>query len=305
MPLATTLRSIAETNGKAWPLQIYVLSDGFSEDTKTKIIESLPKGSCSIRWAPVDLTPFEGLSTLRHISRTTYARLLLASVLPDEVPRALYLDADLLVLDDLGPVWELELDGAVLGAVIDERLDRHIKLGNTSLGGAPLPGVGDYFNAGVLLIDLARWRAERIPEKAMEYLERCPHSLYSDQDALNVACDGTWKKLDPRWNYYQIDLERPISESSPAQRPGILHFHGCLKPWDPGSLNLNAGFYDSFRARTLFARKPLEKLRHVPIVMWSRFKRLLKRSVIARHAWNRLQALQSTGEPKAGRRLSA
>jgi lipopolysaccharide biosynthesis glycosyltransferase len=303
MPLATTLRSIAETNRSAWPFQVYILSDGFSENTKRKVIDSLPKGSSSFRWLPADLAGFEGFSTLQHISTATYARLLISSKLPDRVDRVLYLDADILVLDDLAPIWEVDLEGAVLGAVVDERLSTHIKIGNTSLAG--LPRVRNYFNAGVLLIDLARWRAERIAEKALGYLERCPHSPYSDQDALNVACDGLWKKLDPRWNYYQIDLQKPISDLSAAQRPGIVHFQGWSKPWNPRSLNLSAGFYDSFRTRTLFACTPEERLRHVPLVIWSRLKRVLKRSVVVSHVWNQLRSLRSRDGRNTARRLSA
>jgi lipopolysaccharide biosynthesis glycosyltransferase len=303
MPLATTLRSIAEANRSAWPLEVYILSDGFSENTKRKVIDSLPEGSFSLRWLPADLATFAGFSTLQHISTATYARLLISSKLPDRVHRVLYLDADILVLDELARIRELDLEGAVLGAVLDERLSAHIKMGNTSLAG--LPSVRDYFNAGVLLIDLARWRAERISEKALEYLAQCPHSPYSDQDALNVACDGLWKKLDPRWNYYQIDLEKPLSDLSAAQRPGIVHFQGWSKPWDARSLNLNAGFYDSFRTRTLFACTTEERLRQVPLVIWSRLKRVLKRSVIVSHIWNQLRSLQSRDGRNTDRRLSA
>ena len=241
MPLATTLRSLMEANPNAWPLEIYILSHGFSEDTKSRILDSLPQGSCSIHWVPVDLTPFTGFSTLDHISSTTYARLLIPSILPQEVSKVLYLDADLLILDDLQSVWSLDLEGAVMGAVSDERLDAYIKMGNTSLGGLPLPSVRDYFNAGVLLIDVAGWRSERIPEKALEYLKRCPNSIYSDQDALNVACDGLWKKLDSRWNFYQIDLQKRLADLSESERPGIIHFQGGQKPWDPRALNSNAG----------------------------------------------------------------
>lgn len=305
MPLATTLRSITETNRRSWPLDIYVLSHGFSEHTKERVVDSLPKGSCSIRWVPVDLTPFAAFSTIRHISSATYARLLLPAILPDRIARALYLDADILVLDDLGPIWEVDLGDAVVGSVVDERLDNQVKLGNTSLGGLPLPRVRDYFNAGVLLVDLARWRTERIPEKALEYLQSFPHSVYSDQDALNVACDGVWKRLDPRWNYYQIDLEKSISDLSAAERPGIIHFHGCHKPWDPTSLNLNAKFYNDFRSRTLFARTAGETLRHTPIVIWTRLKRILKRFVIVRHLRDRRQRLPPAESRDARRRMSA
>jgi lipopolysaccharide biosynthesis glycosyltransferase len=305
MPLATTLLSVTEANCRAWPLQIYILSCGFSRKMKAKITDSLPKGSCSIEWVEVDLTAFAGFSTLRHISSTTYARLLITNSLPEEIARALYLDADLLVLDDLGPICGVDLDGAVVGAVVDERVTTHIKMGNTSHAGMPLPCVHDYFNAGVLLIDLTKWRTRRIPQKAMEYLEQYPHSAFSDQDALNFACDGLWKKMDPRWNYYQIDLESPVSDLSDEQRPGIIHFHGGCKPWDPRSLNFNAKFYDSFRSRTLFARTLGERWKYVPIVIWAHLKSVLRRSRGVRYVWDQLKWLQSRDGSNSARRLSA
>jgi lipopolysaccharide biosynthesis glycosyltransferase len=303
MPLATTLRSIAEANRSGWPFEVYILSDGFSENIKKKVIDSLPEGSASIHWLPVDLSAFARFSTLRHISTATYARLLIPTMLPDRVHRVLYLDADILVLDDLSPIQKLDLEGAVLGAVLDVRLNAHINMRDTSIAG--LPRVRGYFNAAVLLIDVARWRAGQVTEKALEYLRRYPHSPYSDQDALNVACDGLWKTIDHRWNHYQVDLEKPLSDLSAAQRPGIVHFHGGLKPWDARSLNLNAGFYDSFRSRTLFACTPEERLRRAPFMIWSRLKRILKRSNVLNYVWTRLRSRQSPDGPNTARRLSA
>lgn len=304
MPLATTLLSIAEANWRAWPLQIYVLSCGFADNVKAKIIGSIPQGSCSITWIPVALTAFARFSTLRHISSATYARLLITNILPKEISRVLYLDADILVLDDLSPVCEMDLDGAVFGAVVDERINAHIRMGKTSLGGMSLPRVQDYFNAGVLLIDLTKWKIARVQEKAMEYLELYPHSAFSDQDALNFACDGAWKRLDPRWNYYQIELKKPISDLSEEQRPGIIHFQGWSKPWDPSTFNSNAKYYDSFRSRTLFALTPGEKWRQAPIAMWSRLKSILRRFTTVRYIRNQLKR-SSRNEANVARRLSA
>jgi lipopolysaccharide biosynthesis glycosyltransferase len=292
MPLATAIRSIVEANRPSWPLEIHILSNGFSQSAKGRVVDSQPAGSCSINWAHVDLAAFAGFSTLPHISTMAYARLLIPSILPDGILRALYLDADILVLDDLAPLCELDLNGAVVGAVLDKRLDTQIKLGNTCIGGLPLPRVRDYFNDGVLLIDVEEWRSKQIPEKAMEYLRRCPNTVYGDQDALNFACDGAWRRLDLRWNHYQIDLEKPLSKIAAPQRPGIVHFHGWSKPWDPGALNLNAGFYDSFRTRTLFARTLSEKFGSVPTVVWSQVKKGLRQSATVRRVWKRLQPLR-------------
>lgn len=305
MQLATALRSAMDVARHRWPVPVYILSGGFSEIARQRITDSLPQGSCSIRWIPVDLAPYAAFSTLRHISTITYARLAMCEVLPRDLRKVLYLDADLLALDDLSPLLDFDLEGAAVGAVVDERLDAYIKAGYTTMAGSPLPHVDHYFNAGVLLIDLPRWRSERISEKAMGYLQRCPHSAYSDQDALNVACDGLWKQLDSRWNYYQIDLRKRLVDLSPAERPGIIHFQGWQKPWDPAALNLDADFYNSFRSRTLFARTTAEVFRQSPLVAWARVKRTLKRSAVVSCLWNRLRAFAARRRRRSSRRASA
>jgi lipopolysaccharide biosynthesis glycosyltransferase len=250
MPLATTLRSIVEANQANGPLDCYILTDGFSEAAKRRVEESLPAGAAAIRWVPVDLQPFEGLSTLPHISGVTYARLLVAQILPEEVTRVLYLDADILVLKPLDQLWKTDLEGAVVGAV-EDGLDRDLQSGKAGLD--MVPRVRSYFNAGVLLIDLELWRKHRISERAFSFLERNPTSPFSDQDALNVVFDGCWKRLDAQWNF-QSHHETALQGMLPGRRPGIVHFVTSSKPWDPRAWSVNASFYDEFRSRTRFAR---------------------------------------------------
>ncbi len=254
MPLATALRSILDANKKRWPLEFHVLTDRFSDEMRRKVLASLPKRSSTIRWIEVDITSFDEFGTLPHISMMTYARFLLPSIFPESVTKVLYLDADLLVLDDLGLLWDTDLEGAILGAVLDG-LDLHLKNGKPHLDA--VPKVRAYFNAGVLLIDLGRWRQERISEKAIEYMRQYPRSPYSDQDALNAVCDGLWKKLDSRWNcqkFYDKLSMLTLLNMDRTQLPGIVHFTCGDKPWKTGIPNRVTFFYDKFRSRTCFAR---------------------------------------------------
>lgn len=281
MPLATTLRSIAETNAGAWPLEFHVLFSAITQDTRNKLCRSLPKGSASIRWMPVELNVFSEFQTIGHISQVTYARLLIPRVFPASVSKVLYLDADLLVMGALESLWETDLRGAVLGAVTDIGVDQIVKQGGA--GRLGVPEVRDYFNAGVLLIDLDRWRQMRISETALDYLARHPRSPYSDQDALNVACDKLWKKLDPRWNF-QDHINRRISDLLPEGRPEIVHFATAHKPWNTG---LNTELYDEVRRRTLFARTPFEKLLSALRAGWGPLKYLLPLYRVLQHQWRR------------------
>jgi lipopolysaccharide biosynthesis glycosyltransferase len=274
MPLATTLRSLVDANPSAWPIECYVLSDGIAEQTKRNVAASLPEGSAVIRWVPVELSDFARFSTAPHISRITYARLLIAEILPPHIARILYLDTDLLVLGDLLALCSTDLEGAAMGAVLDSYLDSATKQNSPDY--VNVPRVDNYFNAGVLLIDLGRWRGRRIAEKAVEYLSRHPDSPYSDQDALNVACNGQWRKLDSRWNFQGHCLTH-IQKIAPVNRPAIVHFSTKWKPWIVEALNANASFYDSFRSRTRFARTPWERLRDGQKQLWARANNFLRR----------------------------
>lgn len=273
MQLATTLRSITDAHPSGLPLDIHVLVDDFSVDARMKVQDSLPSGTASIRWSTVDLASFQGFSSAPHLSsKIIFARLLLPWLFSDDVRRILYLDADLLVLDDVRPIWDLDLDGAVLGGVLDT-LDLAIKQGTPGLEG--VPAVTDYFNAGVLLIDLPRWRQERVSERAYAYLKEHPQSPFGDQDALNFACDGLWKKLDPRWNF-QDHHETRIADMIPTERPAIVHFVTGQKPWLPSSLSVNAGLYDAFRSHTLFARTHRDRFSDTALAAWRRIKRRVR-----------------------------
>lgn len=264
MPLATTLRSIAETNTGAGCIEVIVLTSYFSPEIRDKVVLSLPDQSVLVRWMPVELQRFQKCSTRTYISKITYARLLLSSLFPKSVGKVLYLDADILVNGNLSPLWDIDLNGAAVAAVVDTDAQAH----GERLKGAEFHNQGDgwrnrsnadYFNAGVLLIDLEQWRQRQISEKALDYMSENPDTPLADQDALNVACAGRWKKLDPGWNY-QTHPSTGYEPMVPEQRPPIVHFAGRFKPWDASSLSVDADFYDGWRSRTRFARTPLEKV---------------------------------------------
>jgi lipopolysaccharide biosynthesis glycosyltransferase len=257
MPLATTLRSIVESNRANWPIDFRIFDTDMSPARKEKVAGSLPAGSAVIRWCAVDLAAFSRCLTHAHISTTTYARLLIPSAVDPHESRAVFIDSDVLVLEDLTPLWQADLEGAPVGAVLDGMEPGRL-LGDARFSG--VPPVREYFNAGVLVVDVERWRREQVSEKALEYLVRCPRSPYSDQDALNVACDGLWTRLGGRWNF-QNHYRAPIGRMTQDARPAIVHFVTFAKPWIAAMRSVNASFYDDFRSRTLYARTAGERLR--------------------------------------------
>jgi len=310
MPLATVIRSLVENNRKAWPLDVHVFWEG-PEAICRRVEESLPPGAASIRWIPVDLDAFQGLATPPGVSRMTYARLLIPSVFAESVERVLYLDVDMLVLGELAPLFGADLRGAVAGAVPDVALARVRGTGEFTIGAAAndnpamagllrfwrqalprVPQVADYFNAGMLLIDLPRWREAHVSEAALAFLQQNPTSPFSDQDALNVACDGKWVRVAPRWNHQDHLLER-IAELDEARRPGIVHFATSDKPWKASAASDNAALWDDYRGRTRFARTRRERAADALQARWVRAKRGLMRVKVLRALWRALKPRQA------------
>lgn len=161
--------------------------------------------------------------------------LVLAEALPQELDSVLFLDADLLVQDDLALLWEDAEGEELIAAVADEGIRlcgsaRGVKQ-RQKLG---VPDAAPYFNAGIIRIHLGQWRQQRVTERALDYLQLVKGEVdFFHQEALNAVLWSDWKSLHRRWNLIASLIGRRYSEPSlrECERPGIVHFAGRCKPW--------------------------------------------------------------------------
>jgi lipopolysaccharide biosynthesis glycosyltransferase len=174
---------------------------------------------------------------VKHWTSAALGRLHVAAVLPEEVTRAVYLDADTLVLGDLTDLIDVDLGGRAVGAVINEvGADRSWTLADTAVysdHGAEPPG---YFNSGVLLIDMDRWRADGVTEQATRIYQRYGQQLRThDQDILNIIFSGAWTPIAGEWNkLVEHSVHGRFGNGRLdylTRREGIVHFIGGVKPW--------------------------------------------------------------------------
>lgn len=248
--------------------------------------------------------------TSHHITRDTYIRLFAADVLPASIDRILYLDADLLVLADLGPLWEVELGDSILAAVPDPfGQDRRAALGLSSQ--AP------YVNGGVLLLNLARWRSIAALERLSAYIEQMGDQLeYHDQDAVNALFAEEIKIIDYRWNVqtrlWRLPRGETPSDPEAVERsmrdPAILHFTTVRKPWLWVMPTPHKGLYWQYLRRTPWrdaapADRRASKLfqRAVNYACYAlrlnyTWERILRRTTLGR-ILVRLQGLMRTAKP--------
>ncbi|MEJ7804281.1 MAG: glycosyltransferase family 8 protein [Candidatus Limnocylindria bacterium] len=197
-----------------------------------------------------------GLPTKDFTRTATWYRIFLPELLAD-VDRVLYLDADLLVLDSLAPLWSVDLRNRWVGAVTNVLQDEHSHR-PASLG---LAGPRVYFNAGVLLMNLEEMRRDRCSHAVFEYgVVNADQLEWRDQDALNVVLGSRRVTLHPRWNCMNSFYSFPktarivgrLALRQALRHPAIRHFEGPgqNKPWHPDADSAARALYLRHARRT-------------------------------------------------------
>ena len=228
-----------------------------------------------IKLTTIDFSRFDAnLAGRGRFSRAVFRRLFLDKILPAHFERIVTLDSDMLIVrPGLERLESFDLSGRPLAAAYDmiflmdfkgDALARQFQRSRRSLG---LSLDTPYFNAGLMAIDRAAWRAEKLTERVTKALRDDPERYpFMEQDALNAALKGNFMAMSPRFNFmgdfFLLDLERRLE-------PIVLHFVNAPKPWELGSWRGEARFAENYRA--WFASSPWPDLAHAPAApLWRR-----------------------------------
>lgn len=116
-----------------------------------------------------------------HVSKTSLLKYYIADALPD-LDKVLYIDSDVLVLHDLNKLYQTDISNVYLAAVKDPSWFFE----NTHVVELNLEERGFYFNSGVMLLNLAKFRQDGLLKQLEDYTND-NFRTYMDQDALNVV----------------------------------------------------------------------------------------------------------------------
>lgn len=248
---ASALANLAHARG----VTVLVFDEGLTRSDRIIL-------SHVVRHAPCDATLIvrSGFSELGvdvptrgHITAASYARLLVPAALPN-VPRAVYLDADVMVTTDMTRLHEMALGDATIAGALDATVPTAATGLFYSYQSLGLPPRTPYVNAGVLVLNLESWRNDDITLHILAFLDSWREQVvFHDQDAINAVCGSTAVVLKPHWNYQQrIEAIRagagrswwrrlrPSRDARAAlANARIIHFSDT-KPWQfPGWLFIN------------------------------------------------------------------
>lgn len=158
-----------------------------------------------------------------YYTQAIFYRLFISSMYK-ELDKVIYLDSDIVLLSDIKDLYNIDLGDNILGVVRDD-----IVANNPAFKIYTKDALGinhdEYFNSGVLLMNLKEYRKNKIEEIFIEILNKSGfHSLAPDQDYLNVACKNKVKYLDKGWNFMPLDKLY-------SGKINLIHYNMFLKPW--------------------------------------------------------------------------
>jgi UDP-D-galactose:(glucosyl)LPS alpha-1,3-D-galactosyltransferase len=247
--VTVALASLARRVDPARALEMFVVDCGIAPRNLARIREALgrtaPRATVRIIDAAAARLPRLVAGPTRLHRPAVLMRILLPDLLPPDVERVLYIDADTVTLDDVGPLFDLDLRGQALWAVEDSGAPDEIARLESDPRAPRFPHPRAYFNGGLLLMDLPKWRASFAGPRALDLIETAPDLIrLADQDALNLSFAGDFGVLPRRWNN-QIRGDRAFVPEFVARGRlgGVLHWAGRRKPWDRGGRCLRADVY--------------------------------------------------------------
>ena len=249
---ATSIISLLENNETIEFIHIYIADDGIKEETKEKLKSMVDKYNADIHFIPLpdpsELLdfPFRNRYQIGH----SYPRMCIARLLPESIERVLVLDSDTLILDDLGELWNMDMEDNILAGVVDcmnlKAFNKQFALGEGQF----------YCNAGVFLVDLKKWREQKIEDEIIKTIkEHNGNVFFFEQTLMNYSCRGKILKLHAKYNaytlFYAFDYDNLLTWRHPTvfyskeevheaiKHPIIIHFTRTFymksHPWKEGS----------------------------------------------------------------------
>jgi lipopolysaccharide biosynthesis glycosyltransferase len=267
MPLAVTVRSVLDNLNPNRKVHLFILDGGIKALNKHKIAQSLDHSRIEVQWVQPSKTDVERLYFLSDSTYpiSAYYRMLLPTLIPDDYKKVIYLDSDVVVLEDLEKLWNLPLGDNYLLAAMDSAnrtlsWPRHLK--HLDLESMSLTPDTKYLQSGVLVIDLEKWRSQQVVDQLIDFVGNHLSLPYPDMDALNFVLANKWGELDPRWNQIPVVYHFPSWQESPysqaeldnvVHNPFIIHYGSKPKPWDHRCIHPRTSLWYDYLNRTAWA----------------------------------------------------
>lgn len=223
--LGASMKSLIENSSKENKYEIKILYTSVSEKNQERI-KKFEQENISIEFVNVSEQLKEinsKLYTRNYFSKTTYFRLYIPELYP-QYDKAVYIDSDTIVLTDIANLYNEDMEDNLLAAIPDGAVQTVPVFQEYVEKVVGVIDYNNYFNAGILLMNLKELREYKLQEKFLYLLEKVKFEVAQDQDYLNRICKGRVKLLDFSWN------RMPVMGGEDKEIK-IVHYNLGFKPW--------------------------------------------------------------------------
>ncbi|MGX8716673.1 MAG: glycosyltransferase family 8 protein, partial [bacterium] len=280
---ATTIISIVKNSQRTFCF--YIFDCGIRPENIEKL-KAWDLGINKINIIPMPkIEIFESFKMRQRYSPAIFYRLAIPEILPN-LDKAIYMDSDMIVLDDLGEVWDIPMQDCTFGAVSNESNPKDKALFITRKRVLGITPETIYFNSGFLLFNIRAIKEFHLAERVIHFLEDNTHNqrvTLPDQDALNVVIDrtkflalplkfncdvnGSWRKagvekpcvlhlFDKVWKYPPCFVEHFLKKVHPYCDKYFRYAR--MTPW-ASEVTRDASLWEVFRCLWKLCLKPIEQ----------------------------------------------
>jgi lipopolysaccharide biosynthesis glycosyltransferase len=257
--VGVSMTSLFENNLDFKNINIYLIDNNISSENKNKLTWICKKYKRTIEFINFDYIGKKlKLNINNSISISSYSRLFLSTVLDESIEKVIYLDCDSIINGSLIELWKKDLSNYYVAGVCDSvSEDTKIKVNMDK--DAP------YINAGMLLINLKKWREHNIEEKFLEFIDSYKGQVFHhDQGTINGVLNEKIFILHPKYNamtpfftmkrreiveYYGLTEFYSENELTEAIRnPIFVHFTPAFvnRPWIKGCKHPLSSLYKKY-----------------------------------------------------------
>ena len=237
--LAVALESLIENSSKKYYYSIKILYTNISEENKKKI-NKYKRENVNIEFVDLNYyieTVKDKLYTRDYYTNTTYFRLFIANLYP-QYNKAIYLDSDIVVLGDIAELYNQDMGDNLIAAAPDDVIQTTKVFQEYAEKVVGVADYRNYFNAGILLMNLDEFRKFDFQNKFLYLLETIKFTVAQDQDYLNRLCKGIVKIIDKAWDTMPIG-----NETLEEKDLKIVHYNLADKPWHYDNIKYKEYFW--------------------------------------------------------------
>lgn len=254
---------------------IYLLTTGIKTDTEAKL-QNLCKQYHAVLTCKTYSTKELSNLPIGQWNTIMYLKLLIPHLLPSNTNRCLFLDVDMIINADIMPLYNIDLNGAIIAAAEDMpdciKYKQRLGLNQTDY----------YINSGVIVCDLLKWRELENNKSIIDFTRSISDIITNEQDVIALYFKGEIKLLPIKWNmttfYFMRKpkiFEKYLPQLKEARKhPSIIHFACPIKPWFKDCQHPYKNLYKLFLKKTAWKNYRFPVFEN--LTPWGRIKRIIR-----------------------------